>query len=296
MMYRSFRAVLCILFLCSVGKSSFKNALFKSHLFHTVPSSEFINVLNVRSVIECGLSCMRSQRCVSFNFALEANIEGNYVCQLLPTDLIHHGLAATPFFHHFELVVTDPCHSSPCLNGGKCSANSGGSEYSCFCPPWYAGKTCEKANWVKINTTPLCFGSRDDAFSPFVIQKTGLLSTMKLVHVRGNITCDVTNANGWNNWGCLGRHGNHMYMSVIITTRSDSIVLPERKYFMHNDKVYNFPGCNASSPELIFPKLASPLYVMTGQQYRIWFAQDLRDFSETNNGGTNCVDVFGLYE
>lgn len=105
-MYRWLRAVLFILFSCSIGHSFLKNALFKSYPFHTVTPSEFIRVLSVRGVTDCGCSCMRSQRCVSFNFALEANAEGKYVCQLLPTDQAHHGLTATPFFHHYELVPT----------------------------------------------------------------------------------------------------------------------------------------------------------------------------------------------
>lgn len=50
------------------------------------------------------------------------------------------------------------------------------------------------------------------------------------------------------------------------------------------------------SPEIIYPKLANPLTMVVGLEYRIWFGHDLGDSSEFNNKGMVCVDVFGLYE
>jgi hypothetical protein len=115
--------------------------------------------------------------------------------------------------------------------------------------------------------------------------------------VNGSITCDTGNPKGWNYWGCLDYSGKHQYMCVIITVRSNNVLLPESGYFIDNkNKLYNFIGYNATSPELVFPKLASPLYVMANQEYRVWFGQDLNNLSESNNGGLVCVDVFGLYE
>jgi hypothetical protein len=38
------------------------------------------------------------------------------------------------------------------------------------------------------------------------------------------------------------------------------------------------------------------LTVTAGQEFRIWFGQDLGDATENNNFGTTCADVFVRYE
>ena len=44
----------------------------------------------------------------------------------------------------FILAVTDtPCNPSPCVNGGTCFTRSGGTAYSCVCPPDVTGTNCQ---------------------------------------------------------------------------------------------------------------------------------------------------------
>jgi hypothetical protein len=50
------------------------------------------------------------------------------------------------------------------------------------------------------------------------------------------------------------------------------------------------PVFHARSPELVF-NFTKPMRVTAGQEYRIWYGQDLKDLYETNNEGTACVDV-----
>ena len=40
-----------------------------------------------------------------------------------------------------HLSFTDPCESSPCKNGGKCSSEN--EEWKCDCTPQYFGLNCE---------------------------------------------------------------------------------------------------------------------------------------------------------
>lgn len=79
-------------------------------------------------------------------------------------------------------------------------------------------------------------------------------------------------------------------MAVVVTDSADFPLLPR------NTKTYSIPGYNVHSPEIIYPKLANPLTMVVGLEYRIWFGHDLGDSSEFNNKGMVCVDVFGLYE
>lgn len=144
--------------------------------------------------------------------------------------------------------------------------------------------------WVKLNSSPRCFGARDDKYSAFTVNQTGVVLTMKLVRLSGWVTCDKSNANGWNYWGCNDFNGNQMYMTAVVTNSTNFIVLP-------NEDTYTIPEYNTSSSEIVYPrKMVKPLLLTAGQEYRVWFSHDLRNSSEFNNNGTVCVDVFGLYE
>ena len=41
----------------------------------------------------------------------------------------------------YALIITVPCDNNPCLNGGSCSS-TGGSQFTCSCPPEYTGQVC----------------------------------------------------------------------------------------------------------------------------------------------------------
>ena len=44
----------------------------------------------------------------------------------------------------YALIITVPCENNPCLNGGSCSS-TGGSQFTCSCPPEYTGQVCNVA-------------------------------------------------------------------------------------------------------------------------------------------------------
>jgi hypothetical protein len=86
-------------------------------------------------------------------------------------------------------------------------------------------------------------------------------------------------------------------MSVIITDDTDKVRLPSiDKFITSFIKVYNIEGVTATSPELVYPKLATLFPVVSGQEYRIWFGQDLDNTSESDNAGEVCADVYCLYQ
>lgn len=59
---------------------------------------------------------------------------------------------------------------------------------------------------------------------------------------------------------------------------------------------YSLPGHTPDSPELLFDNFTNPLRVTVGQQFAVWFGEDLDDCGESDNGsGETCVDVYGLF-
>ena len=61
------------------------------------------------------------------------------------------------------------------------------------------------------------------------------------------------------------------------------------------DYRYQLDGAHVNSPTLVFNLLPTPLVVSIGQQFRIWYGQDLANYSEDNNAGETCADVYALY-
>jgi hypothetical protein len=86
---------------------------------------------------------------------------------------------------------------------------------------------------------------------------------------------------------------------TIITDNQDQKILPQDKFLVDERTLsYRLPGFTSKSPELIFEEFTTPMGVTAGQEYRIWYGEDLTDANENDNGErTACVDVFmyGLF-
>jgi hypothetical protein len=59
--------------------------------------------------------------------------------------------------------------------------------------------------------------------------------------------------------------------------------------------IYNLPGVTSNDKELILPDIDPPLHVTTGQEFRVWYGEDLIDRSEADNRGTLDIDVYAHY-
>ena len=151
---------------------------------------------------------------------------------------------------------------------------------------------CFSDAWIKLNSLPVCFGAKDNKFGKFSVPSGGSLLAIKLVHVHGYVTCDKNKVYHWSYWGC-GAHGSlSNHVDVVITTSTNSVLLPPSTFISSGTKWSKIPGYKSLSPELVLSVFSSPLTVTSGQVLRLWYGEDLVNSSESDNGGTSCCDVF----
>ena len=120
----------------------------------------------------------------------------------------------------------------------------------------------------------------------------------KLVHQSGYVSCDTNSVRHWSFWGCGEHPSLKKHVDPVITTRSNQILLPLSPFFTHRvhgrGKWSELPGYNSRSKEIVLP-FFSPYSVRSGQQFRLWYGEDLAGYTEGDNGGNVCCDVYALY-
>ena len=58
---------------------------------------------------------------------------------------------------------------------------------------------------------------------------------------------------------------------------------------------YQLDGIHVNSTELVFNMLSPQLSVSVGQEFHIWYGEDLTDCGQDNNSGETCADVYAWY-
>ena len=144
------------------------------------------------------------------------------------------------------------------------------------------------AGWLKINTDPVCFGTKNNAYGTFNIQQSGKILALKLVHLSGRVKCDQ-NLNE-TRWGCLSKLNTH------ITDVENHRLFPMDGSTVFDQYLYySLSGFDDNSPEIEFSNFSSPLSVDVCQEFRVWFGEDLINVFEYDNSGMSCIDAYGLY-
>jgi len=149
---------------------------------------------------------------------------------------------------------------------------------------------------VKINLRPVCFGAKDNQYGSFNVPYGGQIAAVKLVHLSGYATCDNRNFSHWSFWGCGSHPSSKYYVDVTITTSTNTIISPPSPILKDQRARlwFELPGYNSFSPEIILPRF-SPYSVSSGQELRLWYGEDLVDFTENDNAGWICCNVYALY-
>ena len=152
------------------------------------------------------------------------------------------------------------------------------------------------AHWQKTNTSPVCFGSKNNKFVKFRAPYGGKLAAVKLVYLHGYVTCAVNSPTPqWSFWGCGNKPSVINHVNVVITT-SNSIILPPRQFFtLGRGKWSEIPGYNSFSPEIILSFISGSQSVYAGEHLRLWYGEDYLNWAEGDNDGRVYCDVYALY-
>jgi len=143
----------------------------------------------------------------------------------------------------------------------------------------------------------ICFGSLGNKPGMFTAPSSGDVITFKLVHLTGTVSCYVGSSS---NWGCKARSGPDN-MGTLIADSDKARLLPNStKLFGElscNIQIYyGLPGHTPDSPELLFDNFTTPLPVTAGQQFGVWFGEDLYHCIDADNAQEEaCVHVYGLF-
>ncbi|KAL9960944.1 hypothetical protein ACROYT_G034452 [Oculina patagonica] len=149
--------------------------------------------------------------------------------------------------------------------------------------------------WLKLNFRPVCFGTRDTQYGDFSVSYGGKIAGFTLVHLSGYVTCGKRRVSHYSFWGCGDAGGVKNHVNVVITTSSNHVIVPPSEFFTFgNGKWSEIPGYNSMSPEIVLPSF-SPFSVRSDDQFRLWYGDDLVNFTEHDNGGRVCADVYALY-
>ena len=142
----------------------------------------------------------------------------------------------------------------------------------------------------------MCFGARDNQFGRFYIPPGGgSVGAIKLVHLYGYVSCDTRNSIHWSYWGCANHGGIKERVSVAITTSGNHVLLPVSQLAIDSGLWTTIPGYNSQSPELVMAFYNHPRPMISGEELRLWYGEDLKGSTEGDNGGRVCCYVYALF-
>lgn len=164
----------------------------------------------------------------------------------------------------------------------------------CSSPSNYTGPN---ADWVKLNSAPVCFGAKDHQFGTFKASTGGNLMKIKLVHLYGYVACAGTAPKFWSHWGCgyYNQDGVEDWSVVSVTTAANTVLLPPKEINRGSFHWALIPGYSSRSPEFVMSIYDSPIVVTAGQELRLWYSEDLYDDATGDNYGRVCADVYGHF-
>ena len=139
-----------------------------------------------------------------------------------------------------------------------------------------------------MNKGAVCFGAKNDSYGNFTFKSNGTVIALKLVYISGFVTCNKHTVPYGSHWACK-EEGK---IRTIVTNATNEVIFPQHDY---QEKAYDLPGYLGNSSELVFNMLSPPLRVATGDEYRIWYNDDLVDKKEGDNDGHTCVNVYARY-
>ena len=152
-----------------------------------------------------------------------------------------------------------------------------------------------------MEPSKVCFGAKDDSYGAFTTPNPGHIITFKLKYKSGYINCAAPSLPQYRSkWGCTWPALTHT-MGTRITDSQRIPILPKGKYLRggvdcYENQYYNLPWANTESEVLRFDDFTTPKLVSAGQQFQVWFVEDLTGCGESpNESEKTCTEVYGLY-
>ena len=148
--------------------------------------------------------------------------------------------------------------------------------------------TCPR--WVKLSKSPVCFGAKGNQYGRFTYHRNIFVSSFMFVHRSGKVSCAKSNNAHFSYWGCTQ---NTARLDAILTDKNNKILVPEAST-VNKGGQYTLAGYTSSSSALVFCAPKKPHCLFANSELRLWYGEDLRGSTESDNGGKTCADVYGL--
>ena len=79
---------------------------------------------------------------------------------------------------------------------------------------------------------------------------------------------------------------------LFISDTRNKVIYPSPSLIsLHTGGWYDLPGYSKNSPEIVFSDQGFR-YLSNGQKIRIWYGEDLFGWTESDNHGFTCMDVY----
>ena len=113
------------------------------------------------------------------------------------------------------------------------------------------------------------------------------VGAIKLEHTHGFVGCS---GSVHSFWGC---RPNDVQINIYVTDSKNQVIYPSpRLVSRKRGGWYKLSGYTSSSLELVFIDIDSPKYLKDGDKIRIWYGEDLFDYTESDNYyGFTCMNI-----
>lgn len=151
----------------------------------------------------------------------------------------------------------------------------------------------ESFHKIKVNTKPVCIGTKNDSFGVFYTPFNAAVKSFQLVHISGGVAWGGELK--WRGmWGDL--LDNHIELHI--TDSKNKRLAPPGNYTMAVPEYlrYDLPGQLNNATSIRMPEFNPRLMASKNEEFRIWYGQDLVKKEEDNSHGATCKDVYMEYK
>ena len=107
------------------------------------------------------------------------------------------------------------------------------------------------------------------------------------MHVSGEVSCKYSK--GYSRWGCPLFSDRVL---TAITNANDQVIAPQGT---HHHGQYHIEGVNHDRDDTLTLFTNSNEEVEKGQEFRVWYTEDLFNYYTVDNAGTHCILVLVKY-